>query len=77
MPLKPVKLTKILPCPFCGATEQAVEGFPWAISPQRTVALFHIQCPDCGASTVSCQSRADAIKRWNRRIEKEPAARER
>ena len=52
-------------CPFCGARNNDEEIFlavGWCIETD-TCAVF---CNRCGASSVECDSREEAIEAWNR-----------
>ena len=48
----------ILPCPCCGGTARAYEGYE-----DRWV----VQCKKCALTSGECKDKAEAIAAWNRR----------
>lgn len=67
-------MERLKPCPFCGCTEETgcvnvaivpVESFLRA----KTVEFYCVKCDICGAKTGNHNTRAGAIKAWNRRAE--------
>lgn len=59
---------ELKPCPFCGSKWTQVRwiGFKDA-PPSGFTPGFRGECTDCGASTTSFWSEADAAEAWNMR----------
>lgn len=53
------------PCPFCGQ-KQALQSWKYATGAVKP-GTAHIVCAHCGATTVVCNDKAEAIERWNKR----------
>ena len=53
--------TELLPCPFCGGGEMAVEEF-------RPKMWWIVTCTGCLAE-IGGRTREQAVERWNRRVE--------
>ncbi len=54
---------KLEPCPFCGEVEA---------SHARAAGFDYIWCEGCGAEGPAAELRAEAIRLWNTRKQKEP-----
>ena len=53
-------MTNLLPCPFCGGNASIPESYPY----------HHLVfCTSCGCKTDICDTEAEAIAAWNRRVE--------
>ena len=69
---------ELLPCPFCGNTKILSGGRRNENSGNIVYDVFCSDTFNCGAKVFSClgkedkseESRADAIKKWNKRIMK-------
>ncbi len=54
-------MDELKPCPFCGETESLIIDDEW------TIPAFAIECCECGASTITFDTKEEAIEAWNRR----------
>lgn len=52
---------KPLPCPFCG-------GGAIAVFDPTSMEQQHIRCIKCNATSRICDTRAEAVAAWNRRV---------
>ncbi len=53
---------KLKPCPFCGRE---------AVIKSSSDSRYYVMCGKCEAKTHKCIDKSDAVKAWNRRVEKE------
>jgi len=78
---------KLLPCPFCGATEEQtaniVTAGKYAVmllsvhefgdeQAKQDTHPFYVQCVECGKSTSCYQTSEEAIAAWNHRVAEKP-----
>ena len=47
-------------CPFCEGKAEFVEY----VCPGNK--LYYVMCVDCGAGTIACDARDEAVAKWNR-----------
>ena len=50
------------PCPFCGGIAELIENVD--------EDYFFVWCQTCEAETLGCEKKDDAVRAWNRRVEK-------
>ena len=51
-------------CPFCGGKASLYEDYS---------SWWHVQCDNCGATTLKRRSGEEAILHWNKRVEHDEA----
>lgn len=55
--------SKLMPCPFCGGDDcELTEKVNYKFG-----TSYFCGCPDCGVYTDYCETKEEAIERWNRR----------
>ena len=54
----------LLPCPFCGSADVSV------LDAGRRNPSYYVGCESCGAVSCSYKDEPDAVKEWNRRVER-------
>lgn len=52
---------KLKPCPFCGSSHVAAEGF-------EDMGMYRIRCGNCGSGVSTKDTVEKAIEAWNRRV---------
>ena len=66
-------MEKLKPCPFCGGEADYYPADPniqLEYEAERWGNIW-VQCMECGASTIECDSFAEASEKWNRRADNE------
>lgn len=63
---------KLKPCPFCGTDETREpvdEDDTLDVCQRRSIGLYHVICPECGASGPYESTFDQAATAWNERID--------
>lgn len=59
--------SKLMPCPFCGGDDCELTETKQQVN-YKLRASYFCGCPDCGVYTDYCETKEEAIERWNRRV---------